>query len=169
MGFWRLNYHLVWATKNRENILTDAVEIIVYPYIVNKANELGAYVYAINGVEDHIHLIVSVPPPISISQFVKRIKGASSHYVNSRKIIDGLFTWQKGYGVLSLGEKQKKLAIDYVEKQKEHHWQKETVSWLERESLSDEGPPDHGLTESDRHSGISEGEVEYLIERETLF
>jgi REP element-mobilizing transposase RayT len=49
MPFWRLYYHLVWSTKNREHFISPAVEDQLYAYIVNKAAELDVRVYAING------------------------------------------------------------------------------------------------------------------------
>ena len=62
MAFWRLYYHLVWATKNREPLIRPAIEERLYAYLVHKAAELGAYVYAVHGWTDHIHLIVAIPP-----------------------------------------------------------------------------------------------------------
>ena len=49
MPFWRLNYHLVWSTKNRESLIQPNIEQRLYGYLINKAAELGVYVYAING------------------------------------------------------------------------------------------------------------------------
>jgi putative transposase len=62
MTFWRLYYHLVWATDQRLPLITEQVEPRLYSYIVSKAAGLGVYVYAIGGWYDHTHLVVACPP-----------------------------------------------------------------------------------------------------------
>ena len=62
MSLWRLYYHLVWATKERQPLINPETEAALYPYIISKADTLRCIVHAIGGVEDHIHLVVSIPP-----------------------------------------------------------------------------------------------------------
>jgi putative transposase len=95
MAFWRLYYHLVWTTKNREPLIQAAIEKRLYGYIVNKAAELEVYIYAINGWYDHIHLVVAIPPKHAVSEVVKRLKGASSHDLNHSYDLDRQFAWQR--------------------------------------------------------------------------
>ena len=147
MSFWRLYYHLTWSTKNREPMISPAIEPRLFAYIVRKAAELGGYVYAINGWVDHIHLVVAVPPKVALADFVKNIKGSSSHDLNQEAGLDYEFTGQRGYGVLSIGEKQRPIAIQYVRDQKQHHEDKTVHPWLERCSDIDEGPDDPGIQE----------------------
>jgi putative transposase len=104
--------------------------------------------FAINGWFDHLHLIVAIPPKIAIADVVKPIKGASSHSINHSCDLPDQFAWQRGYGVLSLGESQRSAAETYVRQQKHHHRTHTTNSWLERSDEHDEGPLDHGLTRS---------------------
>jgi REP element-mobilizing transposase RayT len=85
----------------------------------------------IGGVEDHIHLIVSIPPKIAIAEFVKKIKGSSSRLLNNIKNDALQFSWQEGYGVFSLGSKQLDRAIAYVQHQKEHHAKNTAIAALE--------------------------------------
>ena len=106
MPFWRAYYHLVWTTKNREPLITPEIEPRLYAYIVHKAAELGVFVYVINGWADHIHVIVAIPPHVSVSDLVKQLKGASSHDLNQQGL-NVHFGWQRGYGVLTLGQRQK--------------------------------------------------------------
>jgi putative transposase len=141
MPFWRTFYHVVWATKNREPLITPDIEPRLYAYIVHKAAELGAFVYAINGWVDHVHLIVTIPPHVSVSDLVKRLKGASSHDLNQQGT-GTYFAWQRGYGVLTLGQRQRPDAERYVRNQKEHHRAGAAIPWLERCSEIDEGPAD---------------------------
>lgn len=97
-------------------------------------------VHAVNGMADHIHLIVSIPPHHSVAEVVKLLKGASSHDLKLAGLLESDFAWQRGYGVLTLGERQKKDAEAYLINQKTHHQQASTSAWLEHETVADEGP-----------------------------
>ena len=139
MSFWRTYYHLVWATYDRRPLIDSAVERHLFPYLEKKAHEFQTVVYALNGVEDHIHLVAAIPPRYAVAEVVKSLKGASSHFLNHCDLpIE--FSWQRGYGVFSLGEHQRPAAEAYVRAQKEHHRQGTTNRWLERIEEIDEGP-----------------------------
>lgn len=141
MALWRLYYHLVWATKERQPLITLDKEPKLYSYIIGKADALGSIIHAIGGIENHIHLVVSIPPSLSIADFVKNIKGSSAHHLNYG-LLDSSFTfnWQRGYGVFSLGGKQLNQAVDYVRNQKAHHSQGTTVASLEQDTYEDNPP-----------------------------
>jgi REP element-mobilizing transposase RayT len=153
MPFWRLYYHLIWPTKNREHLITAAVEARLYPYLVSKAADNDTYVYAINGWYDHIHLVVAIPPKHSVAEIVKRLKGASSHYLSNDRSVEQDFAWHRGYGALSVGERQRSIAEAYVHNQKEHHARQTTSVWLERADELDEGSPDAGAS-SESQAGM---------------
>ncbi len=143
MAFWRLYYHLVWATKNRQPLIDNQREARLYPYIVSKADSVNCIIHALNGTPDHIHLIVSIPPKIAVAEFVKRIKGSSSHYLNQTFPAPPQFAWQEGYGVFSLGSKQLDTGIAYVGNQKIHHQQSTTISMLEISDHNNDPPQKH--------------------------
>jgi putative transposase len=136
MPLWKLYYHLVWSTHDRQGFITLDKEGQLYGYIVSKSDALGCIVHAIGGMDDHLHLVVSIPPKISISDFVKQIKGSSSHYFNHNQVsLNGAkFNWQNEYGVFSLGSKQLEQAIAYVKNQKQHHAEQTTIPALEQTS-----------------------------------
>lgn len=142
MSFWRLYYHLVWTTIRRSPFIVAEIEPKLYAYMISKASELDVYVYAINGFRDHVHLLVAIPPKHAVAEVVKQLKGASSHYINHNFQLDYVFEWQRGYGALSLGERQREQAMDYILRQKEHHAQQTINIWLERADELDEGPTD---------------------------
>jgi len=120
------------------------------------------YVYVINGWTDHVHMIVAIPPKLSVADAVKNLKGASSHYINNVVRPEHLhFVWQRGYGCLTLGETQRAKAIEYVENQKDHHREKTTNAWLERYNELDEGPEDSGVTVTADEPSLKEKEAEY--------
>jgi len=169
MAFWRLYYHLIWATKNRERTITPVVEARLYPYAVSKASELDVYVYAINGWHDHIHLVVAIPPKHAVAEIVKRLKGASSHYLNYDLRLDRQFAWQRGYGILSVGERQRAIAEAYVENQKQHHEQQTTNVWLEQTDELDEGPAEIGVSYERSTYALRETRTEYQFLGEPPF
>ncbi|MBD1904392.1 IS200/IS605 family transposase [Funiculus sociatus GB2-A5] len=141
MALWRLYYHLVWGTKQRAPLISPDRETRLYHYILGKADALACIVHAIGGVEDHIHLVVSIPPTLSIADFVKNIKGSSAHYLNhALSAAPNKFGWQEGYGVFSLGSKQLDQAVAYVQNQKAHHLNGTTVTSLEEYNHQDDFP-----------------------------
>ncbi|NJL02953.1 MAG: IS200/IS605 family transposase [Spirulinaceae cyanobacterium SM2_1_0] len=137
MAFWRTYYHLVWATWKRQPLITPPRESDLYSYIFGKSDTLGCILHAIGGIENHIHLVVSIPPKLSVAEFVKAAKGSSAHHINGQGTATDLpLKWQRGYGVFTLGGKQLDEAKAYVERQKEHHAQGTLIPALER--LQDE-------------------------------
>ena len=133
MSFWKHCYHIVWATKRREPLILPAIEARLYAYIAHKAGELGVFLYAMGGTEDHMHIVPAIPPKHSVAWVVKTLKGASAHFINTELRPPGLyFAWQRGYGSLTVGERQRAGAVDYVLRQKERHQQQTTNVWLER-------------------------------------
>jgi putative transposase len=110
-------------------------ESLLYEYIGQKAQFLEVQLHAIGGMPDHIHLIVSIPPKIAIAEFVKRIKGGSSHYLNELSR-DKHFAWQREYGVFSLGSPQLDRATRSVNSQKQRHEDRRLIEMLEITSES---------------------------------
>jgi putative transposase len=141
MALWRLYYHFVLATKERQPLINPQREAELYRYIIAKANTLACIVHAIGGIEDHIHVIVSIPPTLSIADFVKKIKGSSSYHLNQPlSAAPNKFGWQEGYGVFSLGSKQLEQAVDYVSNQKTHHLNGTALASLEKATHQDDSP-----------------------------
>ena len=120
MSYWRLFYHVVWGTKNRLPLIDSAWEADLYGYIWGKATALECIPHAINGMPDHLHVAISIPPKLSVATLIGRLKGASTHYVNE-EYPDGTFMWQAEYGVLSFSERSLSRVVDYVKNQKKHH------------------------------------------------
>jgi hypothetical protein len=118
----------------------------------------------LNGWTDHIHLVAAIPPELAVSNYVKLIKGASSHYVNQNIRPEQPFAWQRGYGALSLGERQREAAIDYVNNQKNHHLEESSIEWLERVNEILEGPQHPKLLSGQGSKSIYEIRQEYVVE-----
>lgn len=130
--FYQLVYHFIWATKNREPLLTPAVEEKLFPYLSAKCKELGYELHAVNGASDHLHALIALTPTIPVSDVAKILKGASSHFINHESGLKDRLYWQDGYGVITLREAEIAKVIKYIEKQKEHHRTGKLSELLER-------------------------------------
>ena len=140
MPYWQLFYHLVWSTKDRQPLLTPAVEKEVYGYLTGKAVGLEAVVYIVGGTVDHVHMVAAIPPTIAVSKFVGQIKGVASTRFNKSGISEVRFGWQDAYGAFSFDAKRLPNYIAYVERQKEHHTEGTAIPILERMTSGDAGP-----------------------------
>jgi putative transposase len=98
------------------------------------------FVYALDGTQDHIHVVAAIPPKHAVADIVKNIKGGSAYYVNHVICPGDHFAWERGYGCLTIGEKQRPIAEAYVRNQKNHHAENTVNAWLERCAEEDEGP-----------------------------
>jgi len=121
MDYTKLFYHIVWSTKNREPIITSGIEQQLHYYIAKKAISLGGIVYAINGIDDHVHLAVSIPPSMSISKFIGQIKAVASVRINQSGLCDQKFYWQSSYSIFTFRESELAEIARYVKRQKQHH------------------------------------------------
>ncbi len=132
MTYWRLHYHLIWATFEREPSITPEREKIFYGVMYNKAAELGVKIHAAGNVEDHAHVVASIPPKLSVADCVRHLKGASSYAINHMDGSDEKFKWQEGYGALSIGERSLEAVKEYAAKQKEHHRDNKLIEVFEK-------------------------------------
>jgi len=132
MPYWKLYYHFIWGTKNRQPLIDTILESELYRAIAAKAQDLGGFVHALGGIEDHVHLAVSVPPKIAPAKFIGDVKGNSSHFINHVIQPDFEFYWQDEYGVLSFGERNLASVVRYIHDQKQHHKDGTLISAMER-------------------------------------
>jgi putative transposase len=121
MTYWQLHYHLIWSTHDRQPTLTSEREKMFYGVVYRKAEELGLKIHSVGNVDDHVHVVVSIPPRLSVAECVRQIKGASAYAINHMSGSDGQFQWQKGYGALTIGERSLETVMAYAAKQKQHH------------------------------------------------
>jgi putative transposase len=113
--------HLVWATWDRLPMLPPGVRERVHNCLRGECARMGGDALAIGGIDDHVHLLVRLPPTVSLSAFVKQLKGASSHFANHEIKSNLTFKWQGGYGAFSVSRRLIPLVHDYILRQEEHH------------------------------------------------
>jgi REP element-mobilizing transposase RayT len=138
----RLYLHLVWATWDRLPLITPEIERRLYRCIESEAQQQGCKVLALNGVADHVHLVVSFPATIAIADLVKQVKGVSSHFVNEVLAPPVQFKWQGSYGAFTVSRWDVDKVVQYVKRQKEHHPANDL--WLEWEETFEEVEQDEG-------------------------
>jgi putative transposase len=82
-------------------------------------------------VDDHVHIVLSIPPKLSVADCVRHLKGASAYVINHMPNSDGQFKWQEGYGALSIGEHSLETVMAYAARQKEHHKERTIIAAYE--------------------------------------
>lgn len=122
--------HFVWATKNREALIPPELERSVYRVIEADAQKSGCQVMAINGMADHIHLLVRFGRTTTMGTLMNQVKGVSSSFLNAR-LYPGeelRFRWQPNYGVYSVSPNHVSAVLAYVLNQKQHHAEQTTYA-----------------------------------------
>ena len=131
-----INLHLNWHTKISAPLLTTDVETLAHRCLRERLiGTDGIFVHEIGGTDTHVHLCLTLPPTILISDFVGQLKGASSYEVNQRLgLRSKVLQWQAGYGVVSLGTKDIPWLKRYIHNQRQHHAHGTIHERLERTS-----------------------------------
>jgi len=114
-------YQIVFATKNRENTLTQQNREILYRYIWGILNNKKCHLYRVGGIANHIHIVTHLHPSVSLSSLVKDIKIASAQHIKTHNLFEGFTGWQEGYGAFTYSIKEKDNLIEYVRDQERHH------------------------------------------------
>lgn len=122
--YTQIHLHIIFAVKYRESIIRDSWKDELYRYITGIVQNNKHKMIAINGMPDHIHLLVGMRPTQSVSELLQDIKGNSSKWINEKKFIKSRFEWQEGYGAFSYSKSQLKNVVTYIENQEEHHRKK---------------------------------------------
>ena len=134
-----LNLHIVWHTKNSMPLLTPAVEPLAHEFLKSRiVGTPGAFIHEIGGIENHVHLAVTIPPTLLISDWIGQLKGGSSHDVNQKVgKLQKVLQWQIGYGVVSFGTGDLEWVKAYVRNQREHHGRSNIHKRLEQFTHND--------------------------------
>jgi len=113
--------HCVFSTKERRPQISSALKPRLHAYLGGIARRNGAKALAIGGVEDHVHILLSLPPKLALAKAIQLIKGGSSTWVHENYPNHREFAWQEGYGAFSVGISQVDATIRYIANQEKHH------------------------------------------------
>ena len=134
--YTQIYIHVIFAVQGRQNLIHKGWRNELYKYITGIVRENNQKLYIINGVADHVHILLSLRPAIAISELIRDIKAGSSKWINDKQFIKGKFRWQEGYGAFSYGQSQLPRVIKYIKNQEEHHrkksFQEEYIEFLEK-------------------------------------
>jgi putative transposase len=122
--FTQIHIQFVFAVKYRQCLIQSTWKNELYKYITGIVQKQNHKLLAINGVSDHIHILIGVRPTQSISELMQDVKGSSSKWINEKKITPRKFEWQEGYGAFSYSLSQVKQVISYINNQEIHHAKK---------------------------------------------
>lgn len=132
-------YHCVWSTKQRRPMMTAELRDRLWPYLGGIAKNNRMKCLAVGGVEDHVHMLLSLASTMSISKALQLIKGGSSKWVHDTFPEHRNFAWQEGYGAFSIGISQIDDTVAYIDRQAEHHrqrtFQEEFLAFLEKHHI----------------------------------
>ena len=114
-------YQLIFSTKNREKSIVQEHAHILHKYIAGVFRKKECVVYTVGGYKDHVHIVFSLHPKISLSDLVKDVKVASSIMMKEHVAFPDFTGWQNGYGAFTYSNDAKESPINYVDNQEEHH------------------------------------------------
>jgi putative transposase len=118
----KLNYHLVFSTKNRIPLITDTSRDALYAYMGGILRGNGGVLLAAGGIPDHVHLLAGWGTTLSVAKMLQLIKGNSSKWMNERPDAPiGGFAWQPGYGAFTVSASKIQNVREYILNQEEHH------------------------------------------------
>lgn len=119
MSYTNLLYHIVYATKGRVPVITQDLKADLHAYLGGIVRGLDCVPIEINGMAEHVHLLVRVRPTISVSHFLSKLKSNSSSW--AKRKTKGLFAWQAKYGAFTVSESQVGRVRQYIREQERHH------------------------------------------------
>ena len=113
--------HCVWTTKHHVPLLNHDLRQRLWPYLAGIAKENRMRALAVGGVEDHVHMLITLPSTISGAEAIQLLKGNSSNWIHDAFPNRQHFGWQEGYGAFSIGVSGIEATRRYIRRQAEHH------------------------------------------------
>ena len=122
--YTQIYIQVVCVVKNRHCLIKNSWKAELYKYITGIVKNNGHKIMQINGVADHIHILIGLKPSQSLSELMKYVKQDSSKWINQNNFLNVKFSWQSGYGAFSYATSQVPNVISYIQNQEEHHKKK---------------------------------------------
>ena len=119
--FTQLHIQLIFAVQNRTSLIDKFWKDRLYAYMTGIIQNNGHKLLIINGMPDHVHILIGFRTTQALSELVQVIKRDSSKWINENKIVRGKFSWQEGFAAFSYSHSHLKNVIEYIKNQEEHH------------------------------------------------
>ena len=118
--FSQIYIQTVFAVSGQLALITDFKQQL-HKYITGIVKKQGQNLISINGMADHLHILIGLKPAMALANLVRDIKSDSSEWVNKKNLARGKFAWQEGYGAFSYGHSQLDTIVRYIMNQEKHH------------------------------------------------
>ncbi len=120
-SYRQILYHLIFRTKDGTKTLVPEHSRELYAYLMGIIKNKNCFLYRINGMEDHIHILCDLHPTIALADYVRDIKTSSSIWLKQSGKSPDFIGWADGYAALTYAWKDKELIVNYIKNQQEHH------------------------------------------------
>jgi putative transposase len=134
--FTKNHQHIVFSTAGRRQLIEKSLQPKLWAYIAGICRNHGVFVRAVGGIEDHVHMLVELPPTLAVAKLVLTSKSNSSKWMNESR---RAFAWQKGYAAFSVSASNASAVENYVNRQAEHHkkisYENELIALLKKHDV----------------------------------
>ncbi len=131
--------HAVFSTKQRQPYLNDEVKAELFPYLAGSISRMRGKPVVVNGPRDHVHVLFALPPVLSLSDAMEKLKANSSKWAHNRWAHERAFAWQTGYAAFSVSRSNLVSVRNYIARQEKHHrkmtYQEEVLALLKRHGI----------------------------------
>jgi putative transposase len=117
--FIQIHIHAIFAVQNRRSLIQPQWKNELFKYITGVVQKQGHKLVCINGVADHVHVLIGLRPIQSLSGLMQDVKGDSSKWINKNQLVKGKFSWQEGFGAFSYSLSQVPVVCRYIETMEE--------------------------------------------------
>lgn len=122
--YTQLYVHVVFAVRGRANLISPQWKEKLYQYMTGIITHKNQKLMVINGMPDHIHILIGLKPDCNLSDLIRDVKASSSKWINESKYLMGKFEWQTGFGAFTVSQSQIKTVVNYILNQEAHHKKK---------------------------------------------
>jgi REP element-mobilizing transposase RayT len=122
--YTQIHLHLIFAVQNRKSLIQNSWKDRLYEYITGIVQTNTHKMIIINGMPDHLHIVIGMRPIQSLSDLMQDIKGSSSKWINENKLVQSKFKWQEGHGAFSYNKSLLPKLVAYIKNQEAHHKKK---------------------------------------------
>lgn len=137
--YTQIYLHVIFAVKGRDNLISSTWKEELYKYITGIVTNKNQKLIAINGMPNHVHLLVGLKPDIALSDLIRDVKANASKFINDKQWVMGKFEWQPGFGGFSYSHSQLDVVINYIRNQEEHHktksFREEYIEFMKRYAI----------------------------------
>ena len=137
--YTQIHIHAVFVVKTRACLIQNSWKDELYRYLAGIIQNHGHKVLIINGMPDHVHILIGMRPHQSLSDLMRDIKSCSTSWINDKGFLKYKFLWQEGFGAFSYSKKDIANVIEYIYNQELHHKKKtfteEYIHLLEQQGI----------------------------------